>query len=261
MSRLYPWYDSVWLERYSQAKGIVGAVRPQALAAFIEAFRPLHTREDFSPVVLDRPLGDGALDEIRQVVAALEPTELELHEARRFQRFVVHDHPAFTRLQERVALLVGDVVGEPVEASYNFLSLYASGGVCPLHLDAPSAKWTFDLCIDQSVPWPIHFSRVQRWEEIESYARAGPGWEERVRDTPSLAFTPCVLQAGQAVVFSGSSQWHYRDPMPPAPGVRGCTLLFLHFIPRGTAQLVPPENWASWFGIPELAAVGPECDT
>ena len=33
------------------------------------------------------------------------------------------------------------------------------------------------------------------------------------------------------------------------------TALFFHFIPRGTAELVRPRNWARLFGIPELDQV------
>jgi hypothetical protein len=31
--------------------------------------------------------------------------------------------------------------------------------------------------------------------------------------------------------------------------------LFFHFIPRGTAELVKPQNWARLFGIPELGGL------
>ncbi len=194
------------------------------------------------------------MDRIRAIVATLDPLQLELHEAGRFGRYVVHDHPGFADLQQQLAAVVSEVVGEPVEPSYNFLSLYTAMGVCPLHMDAPCAKWTFDLCVDQSMPWPIHFSRVQGWDEIiGTYAHPGPGWEARVRGSPQLGFTTHILQPGQAVVFSGSSQWHYRDAIPPQAGIQGCTLLFLHFIPAGTAELVRPEEWARLFGIRELA--------
>jgi hypothetical protein len=30
-------------------------------------------------------------------------------------------------------------------------------------------------------------------------------------------------------------------------------MLFLHFIPRGAAEIVRPENWARLFDMPELA--------
>lgn len=252
-SKSYPWYDSVWLAQYVRAREIVRVTRPDALASFIEAFRVLRTRKDFEPVRLERPFGDEDLGEIRGVLDSLAPTRLELHEARTFKRFVVHDHEVFNRLQRRAVPLVSQTVGEPVEASYNFLSLYASQGVCPIHMDAPDAKWTLDLCIEQSVPWPIHFSAVQPWPEDEEEQWADPKWDEHLKR--SQPFTAHQLQEGEAIVFSGSSQWHYRDAMP-AKGPRDrCALLFLHFIPAGTAELVRPANWARLFSIPELTLV------
>ena len=58
---------------------------------------------------------------------------------------------------------------------------------------------------------------------------------------------------GDAVVFSGSNQWHYRDALPKGPGRRFCDLLFLHYIPRGTSDLVAPKNWARIFDVADLA--------
>jgi hypothetical protein len=252
-SQRYPWYDSVWLSRFDRAKDIIRSVKPGALAAFVDAFRVFRTRPDFQVRLLEQPFDADTLREIRRAAASLRPTDLQLHEARTFGRFVVHDHPFFTELQQRTVPLVSEVVGEPVELSYNFLSLYTPKGVCPPHLDAPRAKWTLDLCVNQNAPWPIYFSQVQPWPEAETWPEEG--WEEKVKQTPSLHFTPYALQPGQAVVFSGSSQWHYRDAMPAASGRLFCELLFLHFIPRGTSELVRPEAWARLFGIPELGQV------
>lgn len=253
-SGTYPWYDSVWLAQYARACEIVRATRPDALSAFVDAFRVLRTRADFEPVRLDKPFGDDELAEIRAVVDSLAPSRLELHEARAFRRFVVHDHEVFNRLQRRAVPLVSEAVGEAVEASYNFLSLYASQGVCPIHMDAPEAKWTLDLCIEQSVPWPIHFSAVQPWPEGQAAAWADPDWDERLKR--SQPFTTHVLREGEAIVFGGSSQWHYRDAMPARSPQDRSTLLFMHFIPAGTAELVRPANWARLFAMPELAVLG-----
>jgi hypothetical protein len=254
-SRLYPWYDSVWLSRYEEAKTIIRKVRPGALAAFIDAFRGLHTRPDFKVKFLERPFDDATLAQIRQVRESLQPTDLELHEAGRFGRFVVHDHPFFTELQQRTAQWISEIVGESVESHYNFLSLYTASGVCEVHMDAPEAKWTLDLCIDQAAPWPIHFSEVQPWPDSSAKEWKTEGWENNIKQSRSLKFTPYILQPGQAVIFSGSSQWHYRDPMPKAGGKQFCTLLFLHYIPKGAAELVKPKNWARLFGIPELGGL------
>lgn len=252
-SRL-PWYDSVWLTKYLAAESVVRRIRPDALPWFVEAFKVFRTRSDFGVKLLERPFDEETLAAIRRTVASLRPADLELHETRHFGRFVVHDHPFFTEFQERTVGLVSDVVGEPVEAAYNFLSLYTASGVCPVHMDSPQAKWTLDLCIDQSAPWPIYFSQVRPWPEPPGEAW-GADWDAGIRSLPDHRFTSYSLLPGQAVIFSGSSQWHYRDAMPRVGTNPFCKLLFLHFIPRGTAELVKPKNWARLFGIPELAEI------
>jgi hypothetical protein len=254
-SRLYPWYDSVWLSQYEEAKAIIRNARPDALAAFVDAFRILHTRPDFRVKFLESPFDAATFAQIKCTTASLRPTDLELHEARQFGRFVVHDHPFFTKLQQQIVPWISELAGELVEAKYNFLSLYTTKGVCAMHMDAPEAKWTLDLCIDQGAPWPIYFSEVQPWPDSAAETWKNDGWENDIKQSRSLEFTPYTLYPGQAVLFSGSSQWHYRDPLPGASGKQFCTLLFFHFIPKGTAELVRPKNWARLFDIPELSEI------
>ena len=152
------------------------------------------------------------------------------------------------------------MVGEPVEPAYSFLSLYGNLGVCPLHIDSPEAKWTLDLCVGQSSPWPIYFSQVCPWPELAPDISPGSDWEEQIKRSPSLRFTSCTLEPGQAVVFSGSSQWHYRDAIPDGPGRKFAELLFFHFVPKGSAELRRPENWARLFGVRELRSARPAAD-
>lgn len=256
-SDVYPWYDSVWLAEYTRAKSTIETTRPEVLRAFVDAFRIFHTPPSFRVRLLERIFDDDTMAEIRRVVRSLRPTALELHEARAFGRFVVHDHPYFTALHHRVVPIVSGVVGEPVEPAYNFLSLYGNLGVCPPHMDSPEAKWTLDLCVGQSTPWPIYFSQVCPWPESASDTWRDGDWEEQIKRSPSLRFTSYTLEPGQAVVFSGSSQWHYRDAIPAGPGRKFAELLFFHFVPKGSAALLRPENWARLFGVPELRSARP----
>lgn len=256
-SRLYPWYDSVWLEHYARAKQIIRRVKPVALDAFVEAMQPLRTHPAFRVKVLDRVLDDVTLGKIRHIVKSLRPMDFELHEAQQFKRFIVHDHPYFTELQRQTTALVSAAVNEPVEPCYNFLSLYTAAGVCPVHMDSPEAKWTLDICLNQSEPWPLWISDVQPWPEADPDAKLsawqGDDWEQSIKQSPAAHFRAYTMQPGQGTVFSGSSQWHYRDAMPASSIASHCDLLFFHFVPAGTAELVRSKNWARWFDIPELA--------
>lgn len=259
-STLYPWYDSVWLCRYEEAKATLRMKRPEALSKFVDGFRILRTRPDFRVKCLEQPFDNDTFAEIRRVTASLQPTDLELHEARQFGRFIVHNHPFFAQLQERVVDYASDLAGEPLESGYNFLSLYTSKGVCAVHMDAPEAKWTLDFCIDQAAPWPIYLSAVQPWPDANEAAWKGEGWDDQIKKSRSLEFTPFILEPGKAIFFSGSSQWHYRDPLPEAGGKQFCTLLFFHFIPKGTAELIQPKNWARLFDLPELRGLSYEIE-
>jgi len=251
------WYDSVWLARFMEAQEVVARVAPHRLREFIASFDILRVPADFSQRIVRGFLGEEQLATVREEIRAIPLERLEVHEIKSFGRMIVHRWPAFTALQEQLVELVSELAGEPVEPSYNFLSLYTKMGVCETHLDAPSAKWTLDICIDQSEPWPIHFSKAIAWPVTPEQLRSATA--ETIVNDPTLEFEPAVLLPGDAVLFSGTNQWHYRDPLPPGPGKRFCDLLFLHYIPRGTAELVQPKNWARLFDIPELAEL-PELD-
>lgn len=245
----YPWYDSIWLSSYVQARAYLTKHYPAKLEEFEQALSVFRTDPDFQPVRLDTIFDDDVLDRIRETVAGYSIEQLEVHELANFGRFVVHDDPYFLELQRGVVELVSDLVGEHVETSYNFLSLYQGAASCAVHMDAPSAKWTLDICIDQSRPWPIHFSDVVEWPDSWTSPENGE-WADSIRE--SNEFTSHPMDPGQVVVFGGSSQWHYRDPMHQATRSDFCTLLFFHFIPAGSTALSRPENWADIFEVPEL---------
>lgn len=251
MSKKFPWYDAVWLNRYVAAKKVIERVRPELLESFMQAFEPFRTRPDFAIRQLDRVFDDATMEKIKELVRTLNIQRLEAHEARAMGRFVVHDDPYFTELQASLTDRVSELVEEKVEPSYNFLSLYTKMGVCPVHMDAPEAKWTLDFCIEQSEPWPIHFSEIQPWPEDFPYE--GEDWQDWIKKDAGLRFESYSLEPGKAVVFSGSSQWHYRDQLAQTGPKPFCNLLFFHYVPAGLRELSRPKNWPRLFDLPELA--------
>lgn len=245
----FGWYDSHFLARFEAARRMLERTNPGAIDAFVAAFEPLRTDQSFSVKHLPKLLDQARFDELLGIVQALPAAMLKGYEAAEFGRGIVHDLPVLSTLQQELTPLVASLAGEAVEPSYNFLSLYNGDGRCPPHMDAPSAKWTLDLCLAQSCAWPIHFSDIVPWPTASSAAHL----PDRL-DPANLGvdFTAHVLQPNDALLFSGSSQWHYRDAIPDGGF---CHLAFLHYRPVGSGPLVKPSRWAEHFGLPELAVL------
>ena len=168
---------------------MIRRVQPEKLPVFVEALSGLRTRADFRVKRIPGLFDDATMATIRQTIASFQLTDLELYEIKRFGRFVVHDHPFFTELHKRTIDLVSKAAGEPVEASYNFVGLYKKVGVCAVHMDAPQAKWTLDLCIEQSAPWPIHISQVVPWPEDLAFNNDDLGGSDRNHRTMNSLHT------------------------------------------------------------------------
>lgn len=254
MSARFPWYDSPWLDQFVRAKELIAERYPNRLADFLAAFEPLRTRRDYQVTLLDGVIDESVTAKIKDVIRSLKARDLETHEMAKFGRWVVHDHPMLTELQATTTELVSRVAGEEVEPCYNFLSMYTKLGRCAVHMDAPSAKWTLDICVDQSEVWPIHFSQIVPWPEDFSYE--GNDWSQHILTDPQNRFSSFSLNPGQALLFSGSSQWHYRDPLTPKGPNGFCHLLFFHFVPKGTSEIVDSRNWARIFDVAELLDLG-----
>jgi hypothetical protein len=256
MTSKLPWYDSQWLLRYLRSKEFLATRHPTRVEEFVAAFDPLRTRSSFRERLLDGAFDEAELALIRTVVQSVDPSQLEMHEVGSHGRLVVHDHPTLVELQSKLVPRVEELVEEAVEVSYNFLAFYTQRGFCRPHLDAPEAKWTLDLCIEQTEPWPIHFSDVVPWPE--RFRDTDAEWKGEVE---RHAFRSYAMEPGQALMFSGSSQWHYRDGFPGTDPRGSCTLLFFHFFPVGARELLDWESWERRFDAPGLGeVVGPYRD-
>jgi hypothetical protein len=246
----FPWYDGFWLGAYYRAQGIIRTHAPEKLVHFEAEMDKFRTRLDFEVTEIPNIFGDTVLAEVRTLIEEIKSERLEKHEIMSFGRLVVHDLDFFTKLSEKLAPKVAEIVGEEVEPCYNFLSLYSNIGVCPLHMDTPQAKWTVDICIDQSFEWPIYFGPVQDWPDTNS--AYGDGWEDKIKSDEAIPFSKHCLQPGNALLFAGSAQFHYRDRITRGKKDDFCNLVFFHYVPKGTLKTVNPKNWHDFFDIPEL---------
>lgn len=233
--RTYPWYDSVWLGRWMGARDVARLEAPELQAELIDRALPLRMPTNFDTHLRQGIVDESTSDRMCAVVRSLAASDRERHEAQDFGRTLVHNHSSFDDLHRAFLPLACELAGEELEPSYNFLSLYTNRGVCAPHMDAPSAKYTLDVCIEQSDPWPIYISQVVPWPEDWDYH--GDDWEQRIKNDPVLDFQEYTLAPGDALFFAGSSQWHYRDPFPTTDD-GFCHLIFFHFIPKGTRDFV-----------------------
>jgi len=241
-----PWYDANWLLMYKRVEEFIRQNCPWRLDEFLQTFEVLKTRDDFVATKLVKPVFDATmLKKSRQLIRELTVEQHEKHEVSRMGRTIVHDHPYFNEIQRELVGLVSDAVGEPVEPCYNFLCMYSNLGVCDVHMDTPAAKWTLDVCIDQSAPWPIYFSEVRPWPELGQYA--GNDWQEQIKKDPDNHFSSLTLFPGEGLIFAGSSQWHYREKIERSQENNYCHLIFFHYAPKGTGDLVDTTKWPDKF--------------
>ena len=245
------YYDSFWLIKYHRAIRYLMQEMPEKLQGFRDALDVFRVRPGFREVVTPGFLKSEQLARSLQVAHSLELNDLEDHELFTFGRHIKHNHPFFTDLQKDLTGLVSDLAGEPLEPSYNFLSFYNDLGNCELHMDAPVSKWTLDICLEQSGPWPLFVSEVMPW--LDDAALENGVDADAVKH--ATGFTEYTMSPGDAVFFGGSSQWHYRNRIPRPQSRNFCTLIFLHYIPAGATDLASPELWADRFNIPELTSV------
>lgn len=244
--RSFPWYDAGWLRTWFRCRDQIEAQNPDQLEHFVSAFDVLRTRSDFAANVTE-VIDSGTHRALARRAKRLQHGPCEQHEMRGFGRLVVHDDPLITEVQEALVDPMSRLAGEAVESAYNFLSFYTAGARCPLHLDAPEAKWTLDHCLDRSPHrWPIEISETIAWPDGR-----WPGGSFDRRNL-SAQFESFELEPGESLIFSGSAQWHGRASAAGHGDDFFRTMLFLHYVPAGTSELLDPSTWPKRFSLPTL---------
>jgi hypothetical protein len=156
------------------------------------------------------------------------------YEGEHFSRFMAQNVGIFQHIHNQLVDFASEQFGEEVKPSYSFLSMYDDNGICPLHIDRDQCLYTIDYLIrqDSPEPWPIYIGQPISDEERNEVALAGMAHPEdehtifRIKERQN--FTKVELQPNDAVLYSGTHQWHYRDHIPSGTA----DLAFFHFVPE-----------------------------
>lgn len=117
-----------------------------------------------------------------------------------FGRFWIHEHWFFSDLHKtKILEIAKKVFGEDIKPSYSGMSIYCDDwSICPPHFDRPQCKYSIDLCLKQNEPWSIYIDGKE-----------------------------FLLQENEALIYSGTDHYHWRDRIKPGNKV---TMVFFHFV-------------------------------
>jgi hypothetical protein len=149
-----------------------------------------------------------------------------------FVRRYAHNVPYFVNIHRQLTDFASEQFGEPLKPSYSFLSMYDDNGICPLHIDRPQCYRTIDYLIqqDQAEPWPIRIGEPMSDEQRQALDESGaghPNSDDEIADRIAAeTWTDVLLEPNDAVLYSGTHQWHYRPER-----LKGrADLVFFHFV-------------------------------
>lgn len=179
----------------------------------------------FEPFVIDDCLSLSMHKKIELIVEDLKERQCGEEDNLVFNRRQIHNHPFFVQLHKRLLSKACEIFKEDLKASYSFLSMYGSQGLCPLHTDRPTCFRTIDLCISQKEIWPIYVNSMTKLIEF------GPQHPDFDKLSPQIKATSkrYDLIPGQAICYSGTDHPHWRNPIQVD---NFCDLVFFHFVPK-----------------------------
>jgi hypothetical protein len=152
-----------------------------------------------------------------------------------FVRTYAHNPPYLVQLHRQLAEFASEMFGIKLIPSYVFLSMYENDGICPLHIDRDQCFRTIDLLVrtTSTDPWPIRIGQYLTDDERTALQEAGAGHPTTPEDIQAVVdrqtWSDVVLEPNDAVLYSGTHQWHYR----PHRLVGTADLVFFHFVPEG----------------------------
>ena len=151
-----------------------------------------------------------------------------------FSRRCAHNVSIFQHLHNQLTDFASEQFGEKVKPSYSFLSMYEDNGICPLHIDRDQCRYTIDYLIrqEQPEPWPIYIGEPMSDKDRADLGSTNLMYPTDDKDIERIkaagTFTKVELHPNDAVLYSGTHQWHYRDRIPSGTS----DLVFFHFVPE-----------------------------
>ena len=150
-----------------------------------------------------------------------------------FTRRYIHNDSFFAHVHGQLSEFASERVGKKLIPSYSFLSMYDENGVCPLHIDRPQCHFTLDYLIRQSPTeaWPIYIADPMDDDQRDATDRnKHPDTAEEIEKVKASAHWNQVdLLPNDAVIYSGTNSWHYRDRLQEGTA----DLVFFHFVEEG----------------------------
>ena len=126
-------------------------------------------------------------------------------------RASVNNMPLMRLLHQVVERLINTLTGEEIKTSYSFAASYDAGSILPKHRDRPQCVYNISLMIGSD---PLN-ARLSNW----------PLFIER--ETDKYVYS-AELEAGDAVLYAGTRDLHWRDATPP--DMNNVAGVFFHFV-------------------------------
>lgn len=147
-------------------------------------------------------------DALKRYYAELINHGWELGDVQVRRRYGQHNEMIARYFHHQFTEIIGRIVGEPVKASYTYVSAYREGSILGAHVDRKQCEFTVSLLIE---------------DEDVSATGAWPLWFQLHEG--KVAVTP---KTGDAVVFRGCELPHWREQSSTA---HTSTVLLFHYVP------------------------------
>lgn len=128
------------------------------------------------------------------------------------RRLSANDLPLMRVIHQGTERLINAIVSAPIKCSYSFASAYQSGSALPPHKDRPQCVYNLSLICGSR---PDHVSPA--------------GWPLYIKHDGKTS--SAALHHGDAVLYSGVNDEHWREKMPPE--IQSVFGVFFHYVPEG----------------------------